>query len=292
MTLRMGWFSTGRDPAARNLLQTVHEDLAKNSIPASIDWIFCHRETGDAEPNEEYFERERFFDLAAELDIPCATFSHVRFLPELRKRGIAESRSAADAAPALEEWRNRFGAEVMRVVDLLPPVDIIIMAGYMLILGDPELEGLDLVNIHPALPWGPRGTWQEVIHQLIAEDANEQGIMVHMVTKELDRGPVISYCRFPIKGEGWNDAWKQWQTDIGADASRETREKHPLFRKIRLEGEVRELPLLRSAIRELAFGNITIRDRKIWVGGTLQTEGVELTETIEALVSPGSATEP
>jgi phosphoribosylglycinamide formyltransferase-1 len=289
MTLRMGWFSTGRDPAARNLLQTVHEDLVKNRIPASIDWIFCHRDTGDAEPNEEYFERERFFDLAAQLDIPCATLSHVRFMPDLRKKGIAESRSAADAAPALEEWRNRYGAEVMKTVNVLPRADIIVMAGYMLILGDPELEGLVLVNIHPALPWGPRGTWQEVIHQLIAEDANEQGIMVHMVTKDLDRGPVISYCRFPIKGEGWDDLWRRWQTDIGADASRETRETHPLFRKIRLEGEVRELLLLRSAIRELSYGNITIRDRTIWAGGTLQEAGVELTETIEALVEGAGA---
>ena len=126
MTLRMGWFSTGRDPAARNLLQTVHEDLVKNAIPATIDWIFCHRETGDAEPNEEYFERERFFELAAELDIPCATHSHVRFMPELRKKGLEESRSAADAAPALEEWRNRYGQEVMKTVNLLPPVDIIV----------------------------------------------------------------------------------------------------------------------------------------------------------------------
>jgi phosphoribosylglycinamide formyltransferase-1 len=149
------------------------------------------------------------------------------------------------------------------------------------------LEGLVLVNIHPALPWGPRGTWQEVIHQLIAEDANEQGIMVHMVTKELDRGPVISYCRFPIKGEGWNDLWEQWRADISADSGRETRETHPLFRRIRLEGEVRELPLLRSAIRELANGNIAIRDRKIWAAGKLQEEGVELTETIERLVKEG-----
>ena len=158
------------------------------------------------------------------------------------------------------------------------------MAGYMLILGDPELDGLVLVNIHPALPWGPRGTWQEVIHQLIAEDANEQGIMVHMVTKVLDRGPVISYCRFPVKGEGWDDLWDGWHTDMSADAPRSERESHPLFRRIRLHGETRELPLLRSAIRELAHGNIAIREGKIWAGGILQEEGVDLTEIIENMV--------
>jgi phosphoribosylglycinamide formyltransferase 1 len=284
MALRIGWFSTGRDPAARNLLQTVHQDLVEHHVPATIRWTFCHRETGDGPFNEEYRERELFFDLAAGLDIPCATLSHVRFMPDLRKKGLDESPSAAEPSPILQEWRNRFGQEVMKVVELMPEVDIIVMAGYMLILGDPELEGLVMVNIHPALPWGPRGTWQEVIHQLIAEQATVQGIMVHVVTKELDRGPVISYCQFPIRGEGWDDLWEGWARDIGAEAPREVRESHPLFRKIRAEGEVRELPLLKTAIRELACGCISVRDRTIWAGGNLLEQGLDLTATIEELV--------
>ncbi|MBI5570882.1 MAG: phosphoribosylglycinamide formyltransferase [Desulfomonile tiedjei] len=284
MALRIGWLSSGRDPAARNLLKTVYDDITGNQIPADINWIFCHRETGDGPLNDEYRDRELFFDLAASLDIPVATLSHIRFMPELRKKGLTESPSAAEASPALEEWRNLYGQEVMKVIDMLPPVDIIVMAGYMLILGEPELDGLVLVNIHPALPWGPRGTWQEVIHQLIAEEAAEQGIMIHIVTKELDRGPVISYCRFPIRGEEWSELWSQWQQDIGPEAARETREGHPLFRKIRMEGEIRELPLLRSAIRELAFENITIKDKKIWAGGNPLEAGVDLTSTIERIV--------
>jgi phosphoribosylglycinamide formyltransferase 1 len=284
MTLRIGWFSTGRDPAARNLLETVHVDLVTNGIPAKIEWIFCHRETGDAPADEEYRQRELFFELAATLNIPVATQSHVRFKPELRKKGLEESRSAAEASPSLEEWRNLYGKEVMKTINILPSVDLVVMAGYMLILGDPELEGLAMVNIHPALPWGPRGTWQEVIHQLIDEQAAEQGIMVHLVTKELDRGPVISYCRFPIQGDEWDRLWEQWKGDINPDSTRETRESHPLFRKIRIAGEERELPLLRSAIRELAFDKIVVRDRQIWADGKLQQEGVDLTATIEDII--------
>jgi phosphoribosylglycinamide formyltransferase-1 len=238
MALRIGWFSTGRDPAARNLLKTVYVDIVANGIPASIDWIFCHRETGDGPANEEYRQRKMFFELAAELSIPVATRSHVRFMPELRNRGLQESRSAVEPSPTLQEWRNLYGAEILKSIDLMPGVDLIVMAGYMLILGDPELEGLDMVNIHPAFPWGPRGTWQEVIHQLIAEDAQDQGIMVHLVTKVLDRGPVISYCGFPIRGEGWDDLWTQWKQDISPESPLEVRENHPLFKKIRYEGEI------------------------------------------------------
>jgi len=285
MPFRIGWFSTGRDPAARNLLETVYLDIVRNGIPASIDWIFCHRETGDGPANEEYKQRELFFDLAAKLDIPVATLSHVRFKPELRRKGLAESPSAAEPNPALEEWRNLYGKEVVKVIDLLSSADIVVMAGYMLIIGDPELETLKLVNIHPALPWGPKGTWQEVIHQLVAESATEQGIMVHLVTKDLDRGPAISYCRFPIRGQGWDDLWDLWKREVTQDTTLDVRENHPLFTKIRREGEIRELPLLRSAIRELALGKITIQEKKIRAGGKLLKEGWDLTHTIEHIVA-------
>jgi len=284
MALRIGWFSTGRDEAARNLLNTVYDDIKKTGAPARIEWIFCHRELGDGPENEESRQRFIFFELARGLGIPVKTLSHVQFMPEMRKKGLAESASAAEASPALEKWRDLFGEEVMKRVSP-DPVDIVVMAGYMLIIGAPELRGLDIVNIHPALPWGPRGTWQEVIHQLIQEKADEQGIMVHLVTKELDRGPVISYCRFPIRGDGWDRLWEHWKKEIDPARSREDRENHPLFRKIRSVGEIRELPLLSGAIRELALGNIVIRDKKIWAEGQLQEQGIDLTQKIEEIVA-------
>lgn len=285
MPFKIGWFSTGRDPAARNLLKTVHDYISKQKLPAEISWIFCHRETGDAPLSEEYKQREMFFDLAASLNINVATFSHVKFFPELRKRGLAESATAEMASPSLQEWRDRFGREVVRVVNMMPSVDIIVMAGYMLIIGTPELEAFNIVNIHPALPWGPKGTWQEVIHKLIAEDASEQGIMVHLVTAELDRGPVISYTRFAIKGPDWSELWDQWRNEISPDSDLKTRELHPLFKKIRSEGEIRELPLLNGAIGELANGQIMVKDHRIISRGVIQDSGVDLTLIIEDSVT-------
>uniref|UniRef100_A0A7C4ASG1 phosphoribosylglycinamide formyltransferase 1 n=1 Tax=Desulfomonile tiedjei TaxID=2358 RepID=A0A7C4ASG1_9BACT len=284
MTLSIGWFSSGRDEAARNLLLSVYDDIRSNNWPARIEWIFCHRETGDGPFNEEYRQRELFFDLAAQLDIPVACFSHMRFLPDLRKQGLKESPSAAEPSPALAKWRDLYGLEVIKTVRMLPPVNIVVMAGYMLIIGAPELEQLELVNIHPALPWGPRGTWQEVIHQLIAQRAQEQGIMIHLVTEVLDRGPVISYCRFPIQGPAWDELWLSWDEQITPLSSRETRENHPLFRQIRQYGEVRELPLLNRAIRELALAAISVRDKKVFAGGRLLEQGIDLTEEIERAV--------
>lgn len=284
MTLRIGWFSTGRDEAARNLLKTVHDDLRESGAPARIEWIFCHRDTGDGPDNEEAQQRTLFLALAHDLGISVKTLSHVRFLPEMRQQGLRESRSAENASQKLEEWRRLYGEQVVKVVGS-DAAEIVVMAGYMLIIGDPELKALNLINIHPALPWGPKGTWQEVIHQLIAEEGREQGIMVHLVTKDLDRGPVISYCRFPVRGEGWDDLWDRWKREMTTEASREDRESHPLFKKIRAVGEVRELPLLSGAIREIALGNIVIKDKQIWLQGSQQEKGVDLTATIEQIVT-------
>lgn len=287
MTVRIGWFSTGRDEAARNLLETVFDDLTASGAAAEIAWIFCHRELGDGPEKEEARQRRLFFELADRLNIPVKTLSHVRFMPELRKRGLEESPFAAEASPTLERWRDLYGEEVLKAVRD-EPVSFVVMAGYMLIVGDPELT-LDLVNIHPALPWGPQGTWQEVIHRLIAERASAQGIMVHLVTKTLDRGPVISYCRFPLVGPGFDRLWAAWDVEITADSTREGRERHPLFRKIRTEGEIRELPLLRMAIREIVEGRITVANKQVFCDGRLREHGVELTETIEGMVKDETA---
>jgi phosphoribosylglycinamide formyltransferase 1 len=285
MTLRLGWFSTGRDEAARNLLATVCGDLKAVGAPATIEWIFCHRTHGDGPENTEALERRKFFALAKQLDIPVKTLSHVTFEPEMRRRGIAESPSPAEASALLLQWRDLFGLEALKVIES-QPVDIVVMAGYMLIVGEPELS-LNLVNIHPALPWGPRGTWQEVIHQLIEQEAEEQGIMIHLVTKDLDRGPVISYCRFPIQGRDWPPLWEDFRNARPLTASSKDREILPLFRRIRAVGEIRELPLLSLAIQELAFGRIQVKDKQIFSDGKLRREGVDLTDRIEKLVSAG-----
>ena len=40
MTLKIGWFSTGRDPAARNLLKAVNDNITLEKLPAEISWVF------------------------------------------------------------------------------------------------------------------------------------------------------------------------------------------------------------------------------------------------------------
>jgi phosphoribosylglycinamide formyltransferase-1 len=117
-----------------------------------------------------------------------------------------------------------------------------------------------MLNLHPALPGGPTGTWQEVIWQLLEEEAAETGAMMHLATAELDRGPVVSYFRFDIVGDHWDPLWRHFRekrrTKSVAEIGKEEGESEPLFAEIRQWGEVREIPLLYQTLRQFAEGTL------------------------------------
>ncbi|MFC1978114.1 hypothetical protein ACFLWS_07650 [Chloroflexota bacterium] len=57
--LKIGWFSTGRDKAARDLLTTVSNSIEQGEIEAEIAFIFCDRQPSDAEESDLFIEFEK-----------------------------------------------------------------------------------------------------------------------------------------------------------------------------------------------------------------------------------------
>ena len=98
----------------------------------------------------------------------------------------------------MQPWRLEYDAAVANVLAEYG-FDIGVMFGYMLIATAPLHSRYRFINDHPALPDGPVGTYQEVIRQLIVAGARESGCMANVVTSDVDRGPAISFCRFPIR---------------------------------------------------------------------------------------------
>lgn len=152
-----------------------------------------------------------------------------------------------------------------------PDVHITVLAGYMLVLGPEMCRAYDMINLHPAAPDGPAGTWQEVIWQLIKQRATQSGNMMHLVIEELDKGPPITYGTFPIRGAEfdplWDDIDGQLKQKTPEAISREEGEQNPLFAKIRLEGARREIPLVVQTVTAFADGKIYLKDRSIIAGG-------------------------
>ena len=226
--MRIGWLSTGRDQAACNLLSDVVARAQQDDVPLDIGAVFCDRERGEAP------ESDRFLDLVDRLGIPAVTLSSRASWAEAQKLGV--SRTA---------WRDEYHRGV---AELLIPyrLGVLVLAGYMLIASPALCRKYAMLNLHPALPGGPKGMWQQVIWELLEDEADETGAMIHLATAQLDRGPVVSAFRFSLRGPDWDPLWRQFRakrkTMSVAEIAAAEGEDEPLFAEIRRRGEVREDP--------------------------------------------------
>ena len=248
--LTIGWFSTGRDEAARQLLQVVHQKIDTGEIEGTIDFVFSNREPGEAK------EGDLFFELVRSYRIPLICFSSNKFKDFCGIKGKAED----DILPA---WRLEYDREVMKRLEGFRP-DLCVLAGYMLIVGKEMCRRYDMINLHPATPDGPKGSWQEVIWALLENKATESGVMMHLVTPELDRGPVITYCTYPIRGEPFDKYWREIDSRSVADIKKEQGDKNTLFQLIRQHGLAREFPLIVSTLRAFGQGEVRIESGRIF----------------------------
>ncbi len=262
---RIGWFSTGRDKAARDLLKTVYREIKKGNISAQISFVFSNRELGESE------ESDKFFALVKRYSFPLVTFSSAKFKPDLRKENM-------------KLWREEYHHQVIELLNIYS-VDLIVLAGYMLIVSRELCEKYKLINLHPAKPGGPKGTWQEVIWQLIRNKEKESGVMMHLVTPELDAGPPISYCIYPIIGRKFDRLWKELDGKVKTEnleqIIKKEGENEPLFKKIRQEGLKREFPLIVQTIKSFASGKIKIVNGQVYANGQPHLNGFDLTKDIK-----------
>lgn len=267
--MKIGWLSTGRDQAAGNLLSDVVARAQRDEVPLEIGAVFSDRERGEAP------ESDRFLDLAERLGYPVVTLSSRASWAEAQKLGVSRT-----------EWRNEYHRGV---AELLTPYNlgVLVLAGYMLIMSAEMCRRFAILNLHPALPGGPKGMWQDVIWQLLQAEAEETGAMIHLATAQLDRGPVVSYFRLPLRGPDWDPLWQQWRTKRETMSVREIAaaegEAEPLFAEVRRRGEVREIPLLYQTLRQFAEGRLNTANGAVFAESARLP--LDLTELVDAEVA-------
>jgi len=243
--LNIGWFSTGRDEAARQLLQAVQDKSHRGDIDGKINFVFSNREPGEAN------ESDLFFELVRSYDIPLICLSYKKF----------------KTAEEEEEWRIKYDREVNKKIAPFAS-DLCVLAGYMLIVSKELCQKYDMINLHPAPPGGPTGTWQEVILTLIQNEADTAGAMIHLATPELDRGPVVSYCLFSIKSDPFAEYWRKGDKDM-------------LFRLIRQHELIREFPLIIFTLQALSRGEVGIKDKRVINAQGKPINGYNLSSSID-----------
>ena len=265
---KLGWFSTGRDKAARDLLETVHTSIKRGEILAEIAFVFSSREPGESE------ESDLFFKLVENYHIPLVYFSYQRFK-------AARHDATPDQAGALPRWRLSYDREAMSRLQPFHP-DLCVLAGYMLIVGNEMCRRYNMINLHPAAPGGPTGTWQQVIWQLIETKAEQTGAMMHLVTPELDKGPPVTYCTFPIRGEPFDRYWRELEKPSYSPKKHDGR--NSLFRVIRQHGLAREFPLIIATIKAFSEGKIKVIDGQVVDAEKRPMIGYDMTDEINELV--------
>lgn len=266
---RIGWLSTGRDEAAEFLLLEVWKAIGSGRLRAEIPFVFCNRDRGESPVTDG------FLRLVDDLGVPVQTRSWKAF----RARREAGPRSLGDR----EALRIAYDREVAAA---LGPADVYALVGYMLILGPELCRRFPFINLHPAPPGGPAGAWEDVIWHLMEARASESGIMIHRVTPELDRGPVLTYCQYSIRGGVFDPWWADWEKTVRAGKS--DRGNPPrLFHQIREAGVRREAPLLVETLRALADGRIRIAGEGVYRAGERLEDGLSLSSEVEGLMGTG-----
>lgn len=244
---KIGWFSTARGESSRKLLKSVVTSIREGQLKACIEFVFCSREHGES-PNTDAFLQE-----VAEYNLPLSCLSVKKFAQHYKQNiGISDEK--------LPEWRLEYDRHVMSKLDIYKP-DICLLAGYMLIVGPEMCNKYNMINLHPALPDGPKGTWQEVIWALMESHANKSGVMMHLVTPQLDRGPVITYCEFPITGLYFDHLWQENHLPVSRIKAEQGTD-NSLFKAIRQAGFIRETPLIIHTLKAFSEGRITITKDK------------------------------
>lgn len=210
------------------MFEHVVDACNSGSISAEIDFVFMHREAGEGEGSDAFIKRVH------ELGIPLQTLSSKKF----------REQHHGDFAG----YRNEFDLEVLDKISQYS-VDLLVMAGYLLIASPTLFENHHLLNIHPALPNGPTGLWQQVIWRLIDKRETRSGLTTFIVSHELDRGKLISWAEYPIRGRKFDPLWNEIGNCSSEELMASDGQNSRLFQAIREAGLRREQHLLTETLR-------------------------------------------
>jgi folate-dependent phosphoribosylglycinamide formyltransferase PurN len=266
--LRIGWFATGRGEGSQKLLRAAVDAINGGRLDAEIAFVFSNREPGAFPATDTFFSQVNAYG------IPLVTLSDQRF----RKENGGEVARKGAALPAWREDYDRAVVELLRRFDW----SIGMLAGYMLIGTAPLVTYRPLLNLHPAAPDGPAGTWQDVAWHLIETRAGHSGVRIHLGTLALDEGPIVTYCTYPLRGANIDLLWRQADQRPVEEIRATDGEAFPLFQEIRRRGATRELPLLVETLRALSDGRLRIDGERVLAGETRVVGGYDLTPEIEA----------
>ncbi len=80
-------------------------------------------------------------------------------------------------------------------------IDLIVLAGYLKLIGSGLINKYTIINTHPALlpKYGGKGMYGMNVHRAVIEaHENESGVTLHYVNEKYDSGDIISQTVVPV----------------------------------------------------------------------------------------------
>ncbi|OPY31362.1 MAG: phosphoribosylglycinamide formyltransferase [Methanomassiliicoccales archaeon PtaU1.Bin124] len=223
----IGWFTTARGPGSFNLFSTMMASIKSGEIDAKLSFIFINR---DVKGNQY---RQRMIDIAKDEGIPVIIFPSDTFRPDLKEKDMAT-------------WREAYGEGLRERISQYH-MDFGVLAGYMLIIDPETCRHHTLINLHPALPDTYKGTWEEIVGQVVENNDPSYGSTVHLCTAELDRGETLAYDSFPLAG-----------------LRSRIKDRDELVKAVRAEELKREAHLLMESIKSLVDGELVVKGGAVY----------------------------
>jgi len=268
---KIGWFSTGRGPGSKGMLQAAYNAIKSGELKAEIEFVYCSRERGETEPTDQYL------DMVKEYGIPLVSFSYQRYRAI---RGMPNP----DLLQPLPQWRIDYDNEILKRLERFHP-DLVLLAGFMLVTTPIMCDKYEIINLHPAAPGGPAGTWQQVIWKLIETKAEIQGIKMHVAIPALDMGSTATYCTFSLRGKAFDTLWDAIKDKTIEEIKASEGIENALFKTIRAHGAIREMPLVIATLKAFSEGkNKITKDRHVVDSTGNIIKGYDLTKEIDEKV--------
>lgn len=234
--LRIGWFSSGNGIGSMQLLSKVNQEISDNNLEASIEFVFTNKDPDEGKGVE------KFCKFVQSLEIPLINISSNKF-------------KSKNSAKNFDDIRSIYDDKILTTISHYN-IDLIVMAGYMLFTDNKLCNEFFMLNLHPAPPNGPQGTWQKIIENLINNEYSYAGAQIQIATTNRDQGPIISYCTFPINNnEFYNKLWLKLDKQSNIQSSE-------LFHQIRTDILKREPHLMVETLKSLVSEEIILERRE------------------------------
>ena len=185
----------------REIEDPEHRPKAEQLFPVDRIAILA---SGSGSTFEFLVEAVQRGDIAAERVVMITNNPDAGVIERAERLGIAHAVIAWDAETDPEEHDHQLARAL---VD--QEVGLVVLAGYMREIGDAVLDIYEnrIINTHPAIleqdpaqrRYGGRGMYGRYVHEAVFQSGETvSGATVHIVTKEIDGGPILRQARGSI----------------------------------------------------------------------------------------------